>query len=352
MEPNTRITQQELAERLQVSQTTVSRALARSPLLSAATRDRILLEAERIGYRPDPGLASLNAYLHAKRPVLRGTLLAWLGKRHPRLMNDSCSWDACIFRAARERAEKLGYQLDYFWINDPKIPRRRLETILHSRNAVGLILGTQVRAYGHTPLKIDRYSVVAIGKTLYSPKVDQISPDHFASIITCYRKLWKLGYRRIGLAISKPFASRAHGQWYAGYLLEQMRKDSAPVLPILECPEDDDASLRRWLKRWTPDCIITALEESSQGVVHRAMALRRMGKKIPEDIGFALLNMDETQRTDIYSGIVEPISSIGAGAIDILTRRVIHNQRGIPESRIISIIEGKWSNGLTLKPQR
>ena len=47
------VTQKELAARLEVSPSTVSRALANHPRISAELRARVQTEAERIGYRPN-----------------------------------------------------------------------------------------------------------------------------------------------------------------------------------------------------------------------------------------------------------------------------------------------------------
>lgn len=346
MEPNARITQKKLAEKLQLSIATISRALSNSPLLPAETVRRVREEAKKLGYRPDPAFATLCAYRHAKRPVSLGSLIAWLGRQPPACMND---WDANVFRAAQKRGEDLGYKVDYFWINDPEIPIRRLEQILDARGVLGIVLGTQSRSHGHLRFSIKQCSAVAIGRTLHFPRIDQVAPDHFMALVTCYRKLLRLGYRRIGLAVSRAVNERSMGHWHAAYLLEQIRKKASPVLPILSNAEKDKRSLEKWLKKWKPDCVITALEDPFSGQRNRADQLEEFGQEIPSDIGLAVVNITETAHLSRFSGIVEPLSGIGVAAIDILVGRIRHNLRGIPEARTVSLIEGKWRDGETVK---
>lgn len=348
MESHARITQKELAERLRLSQSTVSRALGKSPLLPPKTIRKVLSEARKIGYRPDPALASLNSYLHAKRPISKGSLIAWLGRHSPLEMRTSCTWDLNVLHAAQACGEELGYKVEYFWFHDPKLPLRRLEQILTARNVLGIVLDTQPYSHGRLPMKLDRFSVVAIGRTLHSPKVDQIAPDQFQAAVRCYRQLIRRGYRRIGMAISKTFNERSLGQWYAGYLLEQLRKKANPVIPILSCAESDERATSQWIQQWQPDAMITAIEDIPATERHRIDILRRLGKRVPEDIGVAFVNITESVPMTNFSGIEESLVGIGCGAIDILARSICNNLRGIPEARMVSLIEGKWRDGGTV----
>ncbi len=346
MNDATRITQKELAERLKLSQATVSRALAKSPLLSGKTINRVYEEAKKIGYRPDPALASLNSYLHAKRPISKGNVIAWLGRHAPSKVAE-IPWATEVFNAAQTRGEELGYKVDYFWLNDPQLPLQRLEQILVARNVLGVVLDAQKNTYSHSHLIMSRYSAVAIGRTLHAPKIDQISPDHFHSVTTSYQELHRKGYRRIGLAISKEYNERSLGQWHAGYLMEQTIKQASPLIPILDCKADNSKVLAKWLSDWKPDSIITASETDGTEHILRAETLAKLGYKIPDDIAIALVNITEKISKHDFSGVQEPISSIGEGVIDILVRRICQNSRGVPRARMVSLIEGIWHAGKT-----
>lgn len=350
MEPNARITQKDLADKLRLSQATVSRALSESPLIPAETIRRVREEAERLGYRPDPALASLNAYLHAKRPISQGSLIAWLGRNPIYRMEEPHVWDASIFRAAKKRGEELGYKVDYFWINDPDLPVGRLEKILDTRGVQGIVLDKQARPHGHMRFRMERASIVAIGRSLHSPRVDQVGPDHFMALITCYRKLLSLGYRRIGLAVSQKFNERSMGHWQAAYMLEHLRKKNLPTLPIYSRYDMDKKAFAAWLRKAKPDCVITTLESYPyERRQNRAEQIEELGFQIPDDIGVAVLNLTESPSLSRFSGIVEPLEEIGVASINVLVSLIRHNLRGIPKSRIVSLIEGKWRNGQTIR---
>jgi len=279
-------------------------------------------------------------------------LIAWLGKKSPEEIAGGRGWDASVFRAARKHGEGLGYNVEYFWLNDPKVSLRRLEQILLSRGVQGVVVATQTYSRGRVKLNLDRYSAVAIGRTLHSPKIDQVSPDHFYAVVSCYRHLYGQGYRRIGLAISKRFDERSLGLWYAGFLLEQVRKKASPAIPILDCPQDDAKTTQQWINRWKPDCIITAIEETPPVTLPLADMIRSFGIDIPGSMAVTLVNLTESATLSEFSGIKEPVEELGTDAIDILARRINYNTRGVPEHRVVSCVEGSWREGLTSPPKK
>src|SRR5262245_16926091 len=77
-EPTPRITVRQIARRLNVSHTTVSRALKDDPRISVAVRKKIRGAAETLGYRPDPMLSALAAYRKGQTKKSIGAELAWI----------------------------------------------------------------------------------------------------------------------------------------------------------------------------------------------------------------------------------------------------------------------------------
>lgn len=350
MESRTRITQKELAEVLGLSQATVSRALRGSPLVPPGTISRVRKEAGRLGYRPDAALSSLNAYLHTKRPVANGNLIAWLGRHPIDRREEPFIWDGSIFRAAKKRAEDLGYRVDYLWIDDPELPVSRLESLLEARGVQGVVLDKQASPHSRLSLKIDSPSIVAIGRSLHTPRVDQIGPDHFMALVTCYRRLLSMGYRRIGLAVSQAFNERSLGNWHAAYMLECSRKSQLPAIPIFSRSDLDKNAFADWLLEGKPDCVITALESYPyEGRQNRAEQMEELGLRIPEDIGVAVLNLTDSPALSRFSGIVEPLQEIGVASINSLVSLIRNNLRGIPRERNVSLIEGRWRDGCTVR---
>ncbi|PAW78130.1 MAG: hypothetical protein B9S32_08010 [Verrucomicrobia bacterium Tous-C9LFEB] len=346
MDSGVRVVQKELAQALKLSQSTISRALANSPLLSPVTREKVQQAAARLGYVPDPVLSSLNAYVHSKRPISQGTVLAWLGNSiAPPLSRRQPDWEAIVFVAARNRAAMLGYGLEYFSLHEPKRSLGVLDRILWSRGVGGLVIGPQPRPHARILLDIARWCAVTVSKTLYTPKVDQISVDHGHEISTCYRKLRGRGYRRIGLVLSHTFDEKTYGLWRGGYLVEQSRRHVRNPIPVLVCSDSDNKTLVKWMERHRPDSVITAFE----GNRRRLDALRTAHYRVPHDVGLAFLNLGSSSICNSFSGMEEPNDEIGHCAIDVLVSRIRNNQRGLPNRRIVHLLEGIWKDGNTVR---
>ncbi|MDR1281553.1 MAG: hypothetical protein LBK99_12110 [Opitutaceae bacterium] len=71
----------------------------------------------------------------------------------------------------------------------------------------------------------------------------------------------------------------------------------------------------------------------------------RPGVRVPEDAGFASLNVGEAD--DTTSGIHQNDHLIGRKAIDLLVDMVHRNERGIPATPIRTLVEGVWHPGKT-----
>lgn len=343
---NDRICQKDLAEQLKLSQATVSRALANSPLLAEETKKKVRDAAAKIGYVPDPVLASLNAYVHSKRPISRGSVIAWLGRLPAASITARVNeWETTVFQAAETRALQLGYRLEYFWMNDPSISLLALDRVLWSRGIAGLIIGSQNRPHSRIHFNMNRWCAVTVSKTLYSPRIDQVSADHSQEIRYCYRKLLSCGYRRIGLVLSHFYDEKSYTNWRGGYLIEQSRLRESARIPVLICMEEDADSHKVWLKKYTPDCLITAFE----GTDKRFKVIKKLGYRVPRDLGVAFLNLRTSPIAETYSGVEEPNEEIGFRAIDLLVSRVRNNQPGVPACRMAHLLEGSWKEGKTVR---
>src|ERR1017187_5569433 len=60
--PKARVTLSDIARQLEVSHTTVSRALRDDPQISKTTRKQVQKAVQKMGYRPDPMLSALAHY--------------------------------------------------------------------------------------------------------------------------------------------------------------------------------------------------------------------------------------------------------------------------------------------------
>jgi hypothetical protein len=72
------------------------------------------------------------------------------------------------------------------------------------------------------------------------------------------------------------------------------------------------------------------------------------GVKVPEDVGFARLVMEDGAEIGKIAGLMDPDESIGRAAIDQLDLCLRTHQYGLPEVRMHHLIEPRWQDGASM----
>jgi DNA-binding LacI/PurR family transcriptional regulator len=340
--PQSRVTVRQIAREMNVSHTTVSRALRDDPRITTALRNQIQQKAKEMGYRPDPMLAALAHYRrgNAKKPISAG--LAWINTwSEPRKLRTYREFDL-YWRGASEEADRSGFRLEEFVVNENLTPQR-LEKILLTRNIRGILLPPA----GGVTVNWDRFNwdqfcIVRFGHSILTPRAHLVSSDQLTDGLIAYENIWKNGYRKIGL-VTRP---RMLTHFRAGYLLGEMdsnpRKRISPlVLAHTANPAEEQRILKAWIREHKPDAILTDISEIPGWV-------RQAGYRIPEDIGIATLSVLDGNAD---AGIDQNSQEIGRAAVQMLISLINHNESGIPDICRELLIEGRWINGSTLPPK-
>jgi LacI family transcriptional regulator len=330
-----RVTVRDVASAAGVSHSTVSRALQGSPLVKKQTRDQLVKLAEQMGYRPDPMLSALTAYRsRVKLRKQRNALAFVIG---PYLQN---SWGD-ILESARERAERLGFDLQtYIWREDLS-PARQSE-ILHSRGIKGIIVGplTKESHMIELPLRINYFSFVAIGRFISSPLINTVTPNHFGSVRQAMDRLRQHGYRRIGLALLERLNYHVDDRIrtaYLGYESNLPEEERIPMChPARE--ESETEQILRWIETEKPDAIL------SYNHIHDHLV--EAGIRIPEDVGFASLNLN-SRREGQLAGTNVNDRMVGQVAVNFLNSQLLIGEIGEPEVRQTLIVDTFWEDGPT-----
>ena len=178
----------DIAKRLNVSTTTVWRAINDRPRVSPKTRKRVIDEVERVGYRPS----------------LVAQTLSW-GRTHtigvvvPTIGN---SVHAALVRAAEQAAFSRDYSMvlcdtDFNIEREQKhldlLIRRRVEGVL-------LVPFAKVEATGRSHLerlKKAGVTVVCMQQCLPDAPVPQVAPENFGAASAMSKHLIALGHKRI-----------------------------------------------------------------------------------------------------------------------------------------------------------
>ena len=330
------LTLAELAGRMGLAKSTVSRALSGTGRVSAATRERVRREAERLGYQPDPLLSAFSRY-RRKHTTFRGAVVALVLPDQqtfkPNLNNHWC--------------EPRGYRVEQFFLSDFQGSQAKLTRVLRARSITGVIFPE-----AQTPIVVEPeiwrgFHAVYCGPYPGDPcPFDTVRHNPFDTVTLAWNRAAEAGYRRIGLILGlKPGAmTGSERKTLGGYLLLQNLAGPDHVrVPVFtrETPAilQDEKGIGRWIEAHRPDVILGFVRYLRE-TIHRACP---RGREIP----FIALRMPPSD-TD---GADSAGFRVGRLTIERLALRHLDglirsgdNHDGNP-SRISLVIEPEWSPG-------
>ena len=333
----------EIAARAGVGKATVSLALRDDPRLRAETRRRIQRLAAKMGYRPNATVANLMAQLRASRnPKYHANL---------GLLNTNADQDALASRftsrqwmdGCRERATQLGYGLDEFWLHEPGMQPAALAAKLEAHNIRGLVISPLMER-GTLPERCDaiwnQFAGVVVGVRPAWPPLDFSSNDQFSTAFLAVQRLWRNGYRRIGLVLATGLDALVDRRFSAGFWAGHEAVGGSERIPVLPFQPDGQAAFGAWWSNHRPDAILTMHEEVKAWV-------EALGIRVPEDIGLAHLNRHEDLPE--WSGMNQNHTRVGAAAIDLLVGKLHRNESGLPDNPAASFVQSTWIDGPTTR---
>lgn len=317
------MTIREVAKSLGLGKTTVAAALHDSRRVSVETRERVKQRARELGYTANP---VASGFLRQVRSQSAKRYRANLGLVMP--MHANHDYLNKIIEGASERCFELGYGLDVFRADSYE--PEKLTQILVARGILGVGIGPLDNPVGQIALDWSRFATAAYGYTMAQPAIHRVVPYHLHGIRDVFRKCVEKGFKRIGLALRNQEDQRSDRLWSSGYVDMQRSLPAARRLrPLLATEADYTKTLMRdWLRTERPDVVIVQTWSDPLRTLDAA-------KNVP----FAVLDWHPDNP---IAGIDQQFSRCGALLVDLLSAQVLHNQRGIPETPTISLVEGIW----------
>lgn len=166
-----RISQRDIARELGVDTSTVSLALRRHPRISAATVQRVLAAAERLGYRPDPALATIASSRWQGRRSVAGTMLGFLVDSR----SDTEAELRLYEQGIRLQAGLLGYGVSTFYLDEYPSPAA-FWRVIRTRGIRGVLVGQSRQPLEDALLSETVAPVVHCG-FLREVRADTVCPD-------------------------------------------------------------------------------------------------------------------------------------------------------------------------------
>lgn len=332
-----RTTMVEIAARAGVSRATVSLVLRHPTRASAGMVARISAALRELGYSRDPLHEALLAYRRSNATHEKHTTIAFLTAYPPGLGWRDFTSHQQMYEGASKRAAELGYNLEEFSLSTTGMSPRRLRNILLARSVHAIVVAPTNDRSRRLDFDLESFACVGLGFSVGWPRIERVSNDHFQSISLAMRECRRLGYKRIGLLVSRAVSERLGSRWLGGYLLCQQEYPARERLtPMM--PEDAEAiapNLPRWLRSQRPDVIIYGNEEIGDTLSHLL------------DPSIGLVNLHVHDPESATTGIYQASSEVGARAVDAVVSQLHHNTRGAGPNPSGHLIPGRWVVGLT-----
>ena len=335
-----RPTLQDVAKLAGVGKATASLALRNHPRISEATRARVRAAAEQLQYRPDPALARIAAHRWRTREHPSDVVVAFVTMNHPWTHVEPLS---PLRLGAREEAERLGYRLEHFRLDDFPGPEQ-LARVLSHRGIRGVITGPILREDFAARFPWGSFISIGASRGYFEPPINLVVPDFHHALVHAWNRAAQAGYRRIGVALLKELkAVDLFDKVSAALFCQSRLQPEQAALPVAHFPLEDQAEFRAWLREHRPEVVL-----GFNDTVYWWM--RQAGLRVPEDVAFISLDLDPVPDPGrpCLSGLNPDYAHIGriaAGQLDILLRT---NQLGLPARPLTVHVPSVWIDGSTL----
>lgn len=328
-----------------LSLATVSLALRDSDRISEATKRKVRASAQRLGYRRNAKVAEVMSHVRLSRDPRNESCLAlvsfydverpWEGSLHLGRIHDGM----------KARADVLGYRLEPLWLRAPGMTPSRFRSILDTRAIQGVLCLGSPRIDDEFPAEFDHFAIVTQGWSIRTP-VHRVINHAFNDTWRTLDKLVALGYRRPGLAIGhyeEVRGAHANVSAYLGWC--DCHRGIATGVPILRLDRMEEAPLMEWLTQQRPDAVVLVhVYDVVSDCLH---IMRRLGIRVPDDLGLAVLSQDLAGTG--LSGLQENQWMIGVWAVELAVARIMNRDFGIPAAPRIEMVDSLWVDGKTLR---
>lgn len=340
-----RITTRDIAKHLDLHYTTVAEALRNSRRISKETRKRVSEAAQELGYRPDPILSALNAYRSAGKSDRRGAAIAWINSYSDANAEESkVGFYSDCLRGARNRADELGYTLENFWLQNPRMSGRRATGILVARGIRCVLVPALDETVKSLDLEWEKFSAVRLGHSLRGSNLTSVSPDQMGNTMTLFRFLVRNGFRRIGFACPQWINQRVNSGFAAGFL--GAHQDCLPTTaPAPLFQKDLEGSAKTEFIAWIRAHKFEAL------MLHRhydyESVIREAGIRVPEELSLAWISL--LKRSSHRCGIFENGDIVGRDGIDQVAAMLNRGEYGPVDPQKDLRVYGTLIPGTTVK---
>ena len=304
----------DIARELNVSASTVSRALSNNPRISLKTREKIKSVALALGYQPN----TLASNLRNKKSNTIGIVVPLIN-RH---------FFSSVISGVEDIAFNAGYNVVISQSNDLAEKEISIVQSMFSNRVDGLIISIAMQTDTFEHLKLfgkKNIPLVFFDRVVPELETDKIVVDDFACAYRATQHLIDQGYQRIA-HLAGPQNLMTYFDRKKGYLsaLENngLQKDHSLILVNTLTSSDGESAVQQLMHLPVPpDSIFCGNDTTALSVV---IYLREKGYCIPEDIGVVGFSNEPFSRvvSPPISTIAQPGFEMGQKAAELVIRKI------------------------------
>lgn len=314
MDKKSSVTIHDIARELEISASTVSRALNDNPRISQPTKDKIKAIALKMGYQPN----TIASNLRNQKTHTIGIVVPLIN-RH---------FFSAFISGVEEVAFKTGYNVIISQSNDLLEKEKKIVHSLFSNRVDGLIisLSMQTNEFEHFELFTDKnIPLVFFDRVAPEFETNKIVVDDYAVGYTATQHLIDQDYKRIA-HLAGPTVLNTYHDRMEGYMAA-LRKNDLPVIEELIIFNrltrmDGQEAIKHLLGlAHPPDAVFCGNDTSALSMI---VYLKKIGIRIPEDfgiIGFSNEPFSEVVTPSI-STLKQPAFEMGIKAAGLLIREI------------------------------
>ena len=311
------VTIEDISKKLNISASTVSKALNGYSDVSEKTRELVVDTAKALGYYPSASARNLRRQRTDKLGFVFNNSLMYIS-----------DYFAEVIVGATAAAEGAGNNI-ILYTNEGDSPDSLIK-LIRAREVDGFVL-----VWNHVPYAIvemllaEKVPFVVLGRRVGHPQASYIAPDNYAGARALMQHLYDLGHRRIGFT-TRPSMGRTNEDRFNAYcdFLNEVGISLDPQL-IVETkiePKSGYDAANRLLDLEDRPTAIFAFHDYVAIDAHQAIMDR--GLRIPEDValaGFDGLRASLFTQPPITT-VSQPLRQIGRESILTLLKRIKDNE--------------------------
>lgn len=321
----------DIAAKLNMSASTISRALNDYKRISKKTRDLVKQTALEMNYKPN----HLASNLRKGKGKMIGVIV-------PRINRHFFSHAIAGMETITNPA---GYNLIICQTNEElENEKRSLQTLLNNRvDGIVISISTETRDDEHIKSAIaENIPIVFFDRVLDNFSVDYVKNDNFFGAYEATKHLVDQGYRRI-VHFSGPLHLNVYNDRLRGYkkAMEENRltvSDDMVFDDVLTLKKGESVAKKLFSVDQLPDAIFSASDYSALGVL---LFLKKQGVEIPKQIGIAGFSNEP------FTEMIEP----GLTTVEQYSEEIGKNAARMLIERLENRMEEGFSSTVTFKPK-